>query len=97
MEAEEENKHSELGIASTGIGIFDILLWIYIFSDSFSAIPNLIIPIFMSTLCLPTIAFILGLFGLLQDDRKKTYPLLGTGLSILEFLVFFFMAYQVSW
>ena len=97
MNTEEEKRHSELGIASIGIGIFDILLWIYIFSDSYSAIPNLVIPIFMSTVVLPTIAFILGLYGLLQDDRKKTLPIIGTGLSILEFLVFVFMVYQVSW
>ncbi len=80
-------KRSKLGIASISIVIFVMILWIFIFTETFSPnSPWIFAPLYL-TLCMPTISFILGLFGLMQNDRKRIFPLLGTIVSIFEFIL----------
>jgi hypothetical protein len=84
MEEVTHKKHSEFGIASLIIDIIVIVLWIAglniaSLSKYFSG--YLFVFLFLGV---PVAALILGIWGLLQKNRKKIFPILGIVLSILE-------------
>jgi hypothetical protein len=92
-----ETKHSEFGIASfsinIGIGIIIILLF---------GFPNNTNPINLpdSIICaLPFVFLItlaLGIWGILQKDREKTFAILGIILSVLAIISYLVILFILS-
>lgn len=91
MERVVNKKHSEWGLASCCIFFFDAILWIFLFlTGSIGNYQTAFIVLF-SSFVLILFAFILGLRGPLQKNRKKIFPILGIIFSVLGFLFSGFM------
>jgi hypothetical protein len=91
MEEKIKKKHSELGIASFIIAIFEITIWIISFLDLFFLniyIYSSITDELTIFLCfgIPVVSLMLGVGGLIQKERKKVFPILGIVLSFFELL-----------
>jgi hypothetical protein len=85
MEGIAIKKHSELGIVSVSIIVFEIMLWVFLFAfvgklESYSIFDYLL----YLSMGLPIVALIFGIWGLTQKERRKIFPIIGIVLSILE-------------
>jgi hypothetical protein len=83
-----QQKHSGPGIASFCLSIVQSIVIILV--DGFHIINYLLI-CYCVFLLIPYVAFGLGIWGLIQKDRKKLFAILGMILSVV------IMIYQGYW
>ena len=91
MEVVTIKKHSEWGLASFCIFFIDAIVWIFLFLTGSIGNYQIAFIIWLLSLGLLLFGFILGLRGLLQNNRKKIFPISGIIFSVLGFLFSGFM------
>ena len=74
MEVTTKKKYSEWGLASFCIFLINAIIWTFLFLTGSIGNYQITSIIWFSSLGLLLLAFIFGLIGLLQRNRKNSFP-----------------------